>query len=292
MAGKQKKDFCDLFRVASGKPLSLGSVDPRETRKVHDKEEGEALLAVEQQHLIALQRALYAEGRRAVLICLQGMDASGKDGAIRHVFSGLNPQGCRVQPFVQPTPEELSHDFLWRVHRWAPRHGNIVVFNRSHYEDVLVARVQKLVAQPVWRARYEHIRAFERLLVDSGTTILKFFLHISKEEQLERFEQRLADPLRRWKISEADYDVRQSWDAYREAYEEALAETSTDAAPWFVVPADRKWYRNIVVARVLRETLEEMDIRCPEPRVDLDDIRKRYHKAVAAAQRDPETTKG
>ncbi|MCB1039007.1 MAG: polyphosphate kinase 2 family protein, partial [Acidimicrobiales bacterium] len=203
---------------------------------------------------------------------LQAMDAGGKDGTIRHVFTGVNPQGVRVSSFKAPTPEELAHDFLWRIHRQVPARGEIGIFNRSHYEDVLIVRVNELVAEERWRKRYGSIRDWESMLADEGTTIVKLFLHISKGEQAERFQARLDDPTKRWKFSAADLDVRERWDDYQVAYEDALAETSAKQAPWYVIPADRKWYRNWAVLNVLLAALEEMDPQFPPEEPGLDDL--------------------
>ena len=215
-----------------------------------------------------LQARLYAEGRRALLIVLQGMDTAGKDGTIRHVFSMVNPQGVRVTSFKKPTHLELAHDYLWRVHAHTPARGEIGIFNRSHYEDVLVVRVHNLVPPEVWGRRYEHINAFEKLLTDEGTRIVKFFLHISKEEQKERLEARLQNPRKNWKFNPADLEERALWDSYMDAYRAALEQTSSPYAPWYAVPADRKWQRNLIVARVLLQTLEEMDPQYPK--IDFD----------------------
>lgn len=231
-----------------------------------------------------LQYLLFADHRQSLLVVLQGIDAAGKDGTIRHVFSGMNPQGVRVAAFKQPTPEEAAHDFLWRVHKVAPARGEVVIFNRSHYEDVLVARVHELVHETVWRARYDAINEFEALLSANGTRILKFFLHISPAEQLARFAARLDNPEKRWKISESDYTERLLWDRYMEAFEEALLRTSTETAPWYVIPADHKWYRNFAVAQIIAATLEDMGLSTPPVTVDLDDIRRRYHAAKARAE--------
>ena len=227
----------------------------------------------------ALQFQLYAEQKRSLLICLQAPDAGGKDGVIRHVISAMNPQGCRVVGFKQPSTLERSHDFLWRVERETPKCGDVAVFNRSHYEDVLIVRVHDLVPKEIWSERYEQINAFERRLVANGTQILKFFLHISKEEQLERFKERLDDPERHWKISDADYAERAYWDDYETAYEDALSRCSTVDAPWFVIPSDHKWFRNLAVARIIVDTMESLGIEVPKPTVDIADIRKRYHWA-------------
>lgn len=216
-----------------------------------------------------LQERLWAEGKQSLLIVLQAMDGGGKDGTIRHVFSGLNPQACSVTSFKVPSSEELAHDFLWRVHEHTPARGTIGVFNRSHYEDVLVVRVHKLVPEEVWEKRYEHINAFEKLLADSGTRIVKFFLHISKDEQKARLEARIADATKHWKVGERDGEERLLWDDYQKAYEDALSRCSTDWAPWHIIPADRKWYRNMVVADIIAGALREMDPQWPEPSLDV-----------------------
>ena len=220
----------------------------------------------------SLQEVLYADGRCALLIVLQAMDAGGKDGTIKNVFEGINPQGVKVANFKQPTSEELSHDFLWRVHRQAPPKGYIGIFNRSHYEDVLVVRVNQLVPEEDWRKRYDHINQFEKLLVDSGTHILKFFLHISKAEQKERFQDRLDRSDKQWKFSMGDLPVREQWDEYMAAYEDALTLCNTAHAPWHIVPADRKWYRNLVISRKIVEALEAMNLRYPTPAEGLDKV--------------------
>ncbi len=203
---------------------------------------------------------------------LQAMDTGGKDGAIRKVFEGVNPQGVHVANFKKPTEEELAHDYLWRVHSHTPGDGEIAVFNRSHYEDVLVVRVLELAPEEVWRPRYDHIVAFEQLLVDEGTTIVKFYLHISKEEQAERLQVRLDDPAKRWKFNTGDLEHRKLWDDYMAAFEEAIARTSTTQAPWYVVPANHKWYRDIVIARTLVATLRGLDLHYPPPEDDLDGV--------------------
>jgi PPK2 family polyphosphate:nucleotide phosphotransferase len=219
-----------------------------------------------------LQEVLYAQGTHRLLVVLQATDTGGKDSTIRRVFEGVNPQGVKVASFKQPTDEELAHDFLWRVHRHVPGDGEITIFNRSHYEDVLAARVHGIVSPEVWGRRYDHINAFERLLTDEGTRIVKFFLHISKDEQRERLQARLDDPTKHWKFSRGDLGERRRWDEYREAYTAMLERTSTAWAPWHVVPADRKWYRDLVVSSVLIRALESMDLRYPEPTDDLTDV--------------------
>jgi PPK2 family polyphosphate:nucleotide phosphotransferase len=224
-----------------------------------------------QKRIGELQELLYAENRRRLLVVLQGMDTSGKDGTVRHVMSEASPQGLRVASFKKPTAVELAHDYLWRVHAQVPASGEIVVFNRSHYEDVLVVRVHSLVPENVWRPRYDQINDFERMLSESGTTIVKFFLHISPEEQRERLQARLDDPTKRWKFQHGDLDERKRWDDYMTAYEEALTRTSTAYAPWYVVPSNRNWVRNFIVAGVLVETLEKLKMRYPQP--DLANVR-------------------
>ena len=229
----------------------------------------------------ALQLRLYAEGRQSLLIVLQGLDGAGKDGTINHVLGMMNPQGCSVTGFKQPTPLELRHDFLWRIHPHAPAKGEVAIFNRSHYEDVLVTRVHQLFPKGQINQRYEQINQFESLLsTQANTRIIKFFLHISREEQLARFAVRLDDPAKNWKISASDYAERQHWDAYREAYEIALKKTSTAHAPWYVIPADNKWYRNYAVACIVLETLKSMAPQIPKPSVNLDSVREEFHNAV------------
>jgi PPK2 family polyphosphate:nucleotide phosphotransferase len=277
-------DYRKQFRVKPGHKLRLNKLDPSYTGKEgsEDKAKEEA-----QHHLreLARQQALlYAEHKHSVLIVLQAMDAGGKDGTIRHVFSGVNPQGVDVASFKQPTPLEAAHDFLWRVHPHAPRAGEIMIFNRSHYEDVLVTRVHKLIDKATCVRRYEHIRDFEALLAQSGTTILKFFLHISKEEQLARFAQRLDDPARNWKISESDYSERELWDSYIDAFEDAIRATSTDDAPWYVIPSNHKWFRNLAVSQMIANTMADLGLAFPAPSVNLADIKRKYHAAVKQAK--------
>ena len=233
------------------------------------------------ERLDALQNLLYADATRSLLVVLQGLDAAGKDGTVRHIFRGMDPQGISVFSFKEPTARELAHDFLWRVHKRTPQKGEVVVFNRSHYEDVLVVRVHELVPESVWSKRYALINDFESNLVESGTRILKFFLHISPEEQLSRFKERLEDKTRNWKISESDYSERKLWPQYIEAYDEALSRTSTEHAPWFVIPANHKWFRNLAISRIIADALEGMNLKLPAPRVDLREIRRKYHSAEA-----------
>jgi len=269
--------FSDRFRVQAKQSVHLHEIDPG--YKAEHLNKAEALDETRRyaERLRELQYRLYAENRRGLLICLQAMDSGGKDGTIRHVLGYMNPQGCRVQAFKVPTAKEAAHDFLWRVHQVVPGHGEVVIFTRSHYEDVLVTRVHKLVENNVWRARYQAINAFEKYLSDNGVHILKFFLHISKQEQLRRFRKRLKDPARQWKISEADYSERAYWDDYQHAYEDALSHCSTDHAPWFIVPADHKWSRNLVVSRIVAEYLEGLNMQIPKTTVDLEKIARQYH---------------
>jgi PPK2 family polyphosphate:nucleotide phosphotransferase len=272
-------DYRKQMIVNPGQKLSLKDVDPAFKGRHETKEEAAPELERYRQKLIHLQALLYAEKKHSVLIVLQAMDAGGKDGTIKHVFGALNPQGASVASFKQPTPIERDHDFLWRVHPHTPPKGWLAIFNRSHYEDVLVTRVHKLVDKPTCTARYDLIRAFELGLKESGTTVLKFFLHISKEEQLARFGKRLEDPARNWKISESDYSERPLWDDYMEAFEDALSATSTRETPWYVVPANRKWFRNLAVSHIVADAMEELGMSFPEPTVDLAEIRQKYHVA-------------
>jgi PPK2 family polyphosphate:nucleotide phosphotransferase len=260
-------------RVTPGTKVDLAEIDPGSTKGFKgSKKDAEERLRELSERLEALQEALWAEHKHKVLVVLQGMDTSGKDGTISHVFEGVNPLGVRVAAFKAPTPEELDHDFLWRVHPKVPGKGEIAIFNRSHYEDVLAARVKRLVPPAVWRLRYRQINDFERLLAETGTVILKFFLHIDKDEQKKRFQARLEDPAKRWKFRRGDLDDRALWPDYMAAYEEALSRTSQKWAPWYVVPANKKWYRNLVVATVLVETLESLDIQLPEPEEDIEGV--------------------
>jgi PPK2 family polyphosphate:nucleotide phosphotransferase len=262
-------DF-ERYRIKPGKSVDLDQYDPGDRRGFDgDKEAGLAQLAVLAERLDELQEALYAESKRRLLVVLQAMDAGGKDGTIRAVFSRTDPLGVRVQSFGVPTELERAHDFLWRIHAQVPAKGEIAVFNRSHYEDVVVVRVQGLAPEPVWRKRFDHIVAFERMLHDEGTTLVKLFLHISKDEQRKRLQERLDDPRKHWKAREGDLRERRSWREYMEAYGEAIAYTSTQTAPWYVVPADRNWYRNLIAAQILVSTLEELNPQLPGLRADV-----------------------
>ena len=254
--------------VQPGQAVMLADWDPADKLVFKKDSDYEASLARSIARLDDLQYLLYAEHRHALLIVLQGMDAAGKDGTIRHVMAGFNPQGCHVTTFKVPSEEEADHDFLWRVHRAVPLKGDVAIFNRSHYEDVLVARVRTLVPKEVWSRRYEQINQFEALLKENGVTIVKFYLHISREEQKKRFEERLKDPAKQWKLAPGDFEDRKYWDEYMAAYEDALARCSTDAAPWYIIPADRKWVRNLAVSHIVVETLEALKMKFPKPSLD------------------------
>jgi PPK2 family polyphosphate:nucleotide phosphotransferase len=261
--------FWDKLVVPAGRRVKLADWDPEETLG-HKKDAGtEEAIARSIARLDELQYLMYADHRHALLVVLQGMDAAGKDGTIRHVMSGLNPQGCRVTAFKAPSAEQAEHDFLWRVHQAVPPLGDIAIFNRSHYEDVLVARVRKLVPKDLWARRYEQINRFEQFLAESGVVVLKFFLHISRDEQRRRFEERLRDPTKQWKLSPADFDDRKYWEDYVDAYQDALARCSTPSAPWFIVPANKKWFRNLAVAHLLVEALKRLDMKFPKPSFDV-----------------------
>jgi PPK2 family polyphosphate:nucleotide phosphotransferase len=255
----------DELRVTPGEAPRLDQRDPDARLGADAKADGVERLAELVETLGLLHNRLYAAASHALLLVLQGMDASGKDGVIRSVFTGVNPQGCRVESFKAPTPAELAHDYLWRVHAQCPSRGEIGIFNRSHYEDVVVVRVRKLVDEQTWRRRYTHIRAFEQLLHDEGTKVVKVFLHESKDAQRKRLQERLDDPEKRWKFRAGDLDDRALWDDFQEAYEDAIRETSTEDAPWFVVPADHNWSRNLCVAEILVHALEQLHPAVPEP---------------------------
>jgi PPK2 family polyphosphate:nucleotide phosphotransferase len=279
-------DYRKQFFVHPGTKLSLAGIDPEQTG---DQASGEAALPEIQRHvarMAELQALLYADGKQSLLVVLQALDAAGKDGVIRHLFSGMNPQGTSVAGFKQPSADEAAHDFLWRAHQRTPARGEVVVFNRSHYEDVLVVRVHNLVPQAVWSQRYALINDFEKLLVQNGTRVLKFFLHISPEEQLARFKQRLDDPARNWKISETDYSERTLWSDYVAAYEEALSKTSSQNAPWYVIPANHKWFRNLAISQIIADSMEDMNLKVPPPRVELQ--QQGHHAPQESVARVPE----
>jgi PPK2 family polyphosphate:nucleotide phosphotransferase len=261
--------LAERFLVKPGRKARLSMIDPDDTAGVEDKSRAQPRLEANLKRLAELQYLMYAENRRSLLVVLQAMDAAGKDGTIRHVMTGMNPQGCRVIPFKAPSDEEIDHDYLWRVHKEAPRRGEIGIFNRSHYEDVLVVRVHELVPKSVWSKRFDQINAFERALAEEGTAIVKFFLHISRDEQRRRFEARLTDKTRHWKLSPADFEERKFWGDYQRAYEEVLSRCSTPWAPWYVVPSNKKWFRNLSVSQIIVETLESLDMRFPKPSFDV-----------------------
>lgn len=263
----------ELLRIPAGSDLDLSTIDPSSTPGFDgDKDGSVPVFEARRQRLAELQDLLYADGSQRLLVVLQAMDTGGKDGTVRHVFREVDPIGVHMWAFKKPTTDELARDYLWRVHARVPADGEVVVFNRSHYEDVLVTRVHGLVDDDTARRRFAHIRDFERMLVEEGTTIVKLFLHISEQEQAERLRARLDEPDKRWKFSKADLAERARWDDYQRAYQEAIAATSTDVAPWYVVPADRKWFRNLAVATVLVETLERLDMSYPDAEEGLDGV--------------------
>lgn len=270
-------NFTDQFRIKPGSKVSLAQHDPDETLGF-EKDDAEKRLESNRDKLRDLQELLYAENKHALLVVLQATDTGGKDGVIRHVMTGMNPMGVKVHSFKQPTPHELDHDFLWRIHNAVPGKGEVGVFNRSQYEDVLVVRVRKLVPEKIWRDRYDQINEFERLLSCNDVKILKFFLHISKEEQFERLQARLMDSHKQWKFAPGDLDERKLWDQYTRAYEDMLEKCSTDVAPWFVIPANKKWFRNLAVSEVLIEALKGLRMKPPELSYDV----AKYKRLISA----------
>ena len=262
----------DRFRIAPGEPFRLSERDPNGTSDVDSKQTGKDLFAIERKRIQHLQERLYAESGQSLLIILQATDTGGKDGTIKHVFRGVNQQGCQVRAFKVPTDSELAHDFLWRYHSQTPSLGYITIFNRSYYEDVLVVRVKGLVEKDIWKQRYEQINDFERMLSRNGTRVLKFFLHISRDEQKERLQARLDDPDKHWKFSSGDLVDRELWDDYQMAYQDAIEKCSTCEAPWYVIPANHKWFRNLAIARVVADTLDDMNPQFPEAEVGLETI--------------------
>jgi PPK2 family polyphosphate:nucleotide phosphotransferase len=261
----------DQYRIRPGSKVDLGQIDPEDKGGWEgSKKDAEKEMVKLCARLDELQEAMYAECKHRVLIVLQAMDTGGKDGVIRGVFGNVNPQGCRVASFKTPSAVELAHDYLWRIHQQTPGRGEIVIFNRSHYEDVLVVRVHSLVPKEVWEKRYDQINAWEKTLAEEGTTILKFFLHISKDEQKARLEERRVTPSKQWKFSLGDLKERTLWPDYMAAYETVLGRTSTEWAPWYVVPANRNWYRNLVVARTAVDALEALNPQYPKPPADVD----------------------
>jgi PPK2 family polyphosphate:nucleotide phosphotransferase len=284
-------DYREKFGVEPGGKVRLAKIDASYTGKHESHEKAQPEIEKHVQRMDKLQYLLYADGNQSLLVVLQALDAAGKDGVIRHVFSGMNPQGTFVFGFKQPSKYEAAHDFLWRAHLRAPGKGEVVIFNRSYYEDVLVVRVHQLVDQSVWSKRYDLINEFETMLSRNGTTILKFFLHISPEEQLARFNQRLDDPSRHWKISDSDYSERELWPKYVEAYEDAIALTSTKRAPWYIIPANHKWFRNLAISQIIADTMGEMGLKLPPTHVDMADIRRKFHTAESEAK-EKRRTKG
>ena len=272
--------YSEMFQVKSGEKIKLAKIDPDFTDGFKDSDDVDDKTKKYTERLRSLQYDLYAEGKRSLLICLQGLDAAGKDGTIDHVLGAMDPQGTRVCGFKVPSIEEASHDFLWRIEKQVPAKGEVVIFNRSHYEDVLVVRVHKMVPEEVWSNRYSLINHFEKGLAANGTHILKFYLHISSEEQLSRFQDRLDDPARQWKISEADYEERKYWKEYTRAYEDALRETSTGHSPWYIIPSNNKWFRNLAISQIVVEKLVSLNLKLPKTQVDLKAIRRKYHQAV------------
>ncbi len=273
--------FLDEFLIKTGSKVNLAKIDAGFHGEYESEDAAQDELNRYCERLTELQALMYAEDKNSLLVVLQAMDGGGKDGTIRHVMSAWNPQGCSVVGFKVPTAEELAHDYLWRIHKVTPGKGHITVFNRSHYEDVLVVRVHNLVPEEVWSKRYDEINAFERELTNSGTTLVKFFLHIDKEEQLKRFRDRLDEPDKQWKISDSDYTEREYWDDYQAAYMEAISKCSYRYAPWYVIPANHKWFRNLAVSQILVETLEGLKMKYPAPTVDLAMIKQKYHAEVA-----------
>jgi PPK2 family polyphosphate:nucleotide phosphotransferase len=267
----------DQFRIKTGSKVDLRKIDPDFHGDFENEAAAEAELAKNSQRLTELQALMTSENKHSLLIVLQAMDGGGKDGTINHVMAAMNPQGCSVVGFKVPSAEELAHDYLWRIHKATPAKGRVTVFNRSHYEDVLVVRVHNLVPKDVWSKRYNEINSFERSLANSGTTIVKFFLHIDKEEQLRRFKDRLDEPDKQWKISDSDYTEREYWDDYQQAYMDAISQCSFNYAPWYVIPANHKWFRNLAVSQILVETMEGWKMKYPKPSVDLMEIRQKYH---------------
>jgi len=277
-------DYRKKFLVEPGARVKLGKIDPDYTGKHVSRKTAAPALEKYISALKSLQQTLYAEKKHSLLVVVQALDAGGKDGTIDHVMGVMNPQGTKVTSFKQPNAQELAHDFLWRVHAHVPARGWIGVFNRSHYEDVLVTRVHGLAPKDVCAERYENINDFERLLrKQNDTHIVKFFLHISQEEQLRRFSERLDDPARNWKISESDYKEREFWDDYMSAYEEVFEKTSKKNSPWYIIPSNHKWFRNLAVSQILTATMQDLGMEMPKPTVDLEAIRERYHQAEAAA---------
>ncbi|MCO1334639.1 polyphosphate kinase 2 family protein [Microbulbifer sp. OS29] len=266
------------FRVKPGSKIQLSEIDPSFKHCYDNREEALPETNRMDEQIRTLTYKLYAEHKQSLLICLQGIDASGKDGTIKHVLGATNPQMCTALSFKEPTQEESEHDFLWRYHKVTPGQGHISIFNRSHYESVLIERVHNLVPEKVWSGRYDQINSFESLLTGSNTLVLKFFLYISQNEQLDRFKQRIDDPARQWKISESDYTEAKYWDDYIAAFENMLNRCSTQHAPWFIIPANHKWFRDLAVASIIAEALKSLNPQFPAPSVNIEEIKNKYHK--------------
>src|SRR5436309_3659559 len=287
LCGKQKKgrttmsNYLKKLIVKPDSKIRLKHFDPGYHGKHESHESALPEIQKNLKKMEALQYLMYAENKHSLLIVLQGLDAAGKDGVVRHVLTGMNPSGCISVNFKQPTAKELAHDFLSRVHPHVPAKGSVAIFNRSHYEDVLVVRVHGLVPDKVWSKRYDQINDFEQLIVtENNTTILKFFLYISKQEQLDRFKKRLDDPTRQWKISDSDYKERGYWGDYIKAFEDVLTKTSTDHAPWFIIPSNHKWFRDLAISQIIVRQMEAMGMQFPKPTVNVAEIRREYHQAA------------
>jgi len=279
-------NYSKKLDVKPGSKIRLKDFDPGYHGKHGSHKSALPEIEENRQKMDELQYLMYAENKHSLLVVLQGLDAAGKDGVVRHVFTGMNPEGCVAVNFKEPTAKELAHDFLWRVHPHVPAKGSVVIFNRSHYEDVLVARVHGLVPKKVWSKRYDEINDFEHLFVtENNTTILKFFLHISKDEQLARFKARLDNPTRQWKISESDYKEREYWGDYVKAFEDVLTKTSTEHAPWFIIPSNHKWFRDLAISQIIAQQMEAMGMQFPKPIVNLAEIRREYHQAASPENR-------
>ncbi|PTN09595.1 polyphosphate kinase 2 family protein [Mangrovibacterium marinum] len=292
---KSKQLNTDLFKVQAKQQIRLKNYDPASCNGFANRKEAEHQLKQDIKELADLQYQLYAENKRSVLIVFQAMDAAGKDGSIRHVFSGLNPQGCKVYSFKSPSANELDHDYLWRHYNKLPPRGEIGIFNRSHYENVLITRVHPEfllnenlpdvhatndITTEFWERRYRQIRDFEQTLTENGTTIIKFFLHLSKDEQKKRFMERIRKPAKNWKFSSADIRERQYWDDYQHAYEQAMRATSTEEAPWYIIPADNKWFTHVAIGNIIVETLQQMNIQMPEISSEEKDALKKAKKKL------------
>ncbi len=274
-------NFIKAHRIRPGDKPDLKSIETKVSGPFKDKDDAKDFTSETNHAIRDLQYRMFVEAEQSLLVVLQAPDAAGKDGLIRKVLAQMNPQGCRTYPFKVPSREEASHDFLWRIHKATPARGKVSVFNRSHYEDVLVVRVNDLVPKKIWKERYEIINDFENMLVADGTRILKFYLHISPEEQLERFRKRLENPDKHWKLNVGDYAARNKWQDYRDAYEDAIGQCNSEQAPWHVIPADHKWYRDASVAGIVHETLKDMNPQLPPVDVDLDEIRALYEREAA-----------